>query len=521
MTTEHDESGRSLAGRYRLTEPIGEGGMGRVWQGIDELLDRPVAIKELSISPHLPAPEIEVMRTRMLREARSAAQLSHPSIVTVFDVVDSDDRPWIVMELVRGESLGEVLKRDGAQPPARIAHIGMQVVAALAVAHERGVVHRDIKPGNVLISSGDRAVLTDFGIALLEGSSNLTSTGQLIGSPSYLAPEIAKGGVATPASDMWALGITLFQALEGRTPFERATPMATLTAIVTEKVPTPVSAGPLRSLVERLLHKDPSRRPTVTEAHEMLQRTTSGASRSSPSTPQTSPGEDTPVRSSPHAAASPASPRTPARTGMRWRRILPVACGVVAVLVVIGAGLWLGNRSGESNQAAPVEQESGPEPEQTPSESPEPEDSGPDMTRHQDETGFALDVPQDWELERRDNGVFFRNPAGGYLQIDQTDSPGDDAKQDWERQESAISSGFDGYEREEIVALDEPYLDDYVSAADWEFTFDGDEGRMHAVNRAFHSQEKGYALFLVSTEEEWDDNRALLDDMTESFAPAG
>ncbi|MBB4935061.1 hypothetical protein F4561_005955 [Lipingzhangella halophila] len=531
MTSEQAEPGRSLAGRYRLTEPIGEGGMGRVWRGIDELLDRPVAIKELSISPHLPAREIEVLRTRMLREARSAAQLSHPSIVTVFDVVDSDDRPWIVMELVRGESLGTVLKRDGAQSPERVAHIGMQVAAALAVAHERGVVHRDIKPGNVLIAAGDRAVLTDFGIALLEGNSNLTSTGQLVGSPSYLAPELAQGGGATPASDMWALGITLFQAVEGATPFERATPMATLTAIVTEKVRPPASAGPLRPLLEKLLNKDPARRPTVSEAYEALAKAAGNAGkRGAASAMAQSPGgQDTPARpSEPGPAAAPSNAPVPAQGGATgraalWRRILPVACGVAAVLAVIGAGLWLGSRTDEPSEAAPVEQSSTPEAEASEadeSEPPEPEESGPEMTRHEDETGFALDVPEGWELERRDNGVFFHSPDGGYLQIDQTDTPGDNAKEDWEQQEGAISSGFDGYQREGIVALDESYLDAYVSAADWEFTFDGAEGRMHAVNRAFHTEDKGYALFLVSPEGQWEENRALLDEMTESFEPA-
>ncbi|RNL85851.1 serine/threonine-protein kinase [Halostreptopolyspora alba] len=544
MTTGQAEPGRSLAGRYRLIEMLGEGGMGRVWQGVDELLDRPVAIKELSISPHLPAPEVEVMRTRMLREARSAAQLSHPSIVTVFDVVDSDDRPWIVMELVRGESLGSVLKRDGTLSPERVAHIGMQVVAALAVAHDRGVVHRDIKPGNVLISAGDRAVLTDFGIALLEGNSNLTSTGQLVGSPSYLAPELAQGGVATPASDMWALGITLFQALEGVTPFERATPMGTLTAIVTEKVSPPASAGPLWPLLERLLNKDPSHRPTVAEAHEALREATRDAgTRGAPSasTAVPPPDRDASARSpEPTPASPPSTPVSSTATGApgraaRRRWAVPAACGAAAVLAVTGAVLWWEGRTDDSDQAAPAEQNvsspeqgespqernaSSPEGNASPSET-EPEDSGPDMARHEDDTGFALDVPEGWEMERRDNGVFFHNPSGGYLQVDQTDTPGGNAKEDWEQQEGAISSGFDGYQRAEIVALDEPYVDDYVSAADWEFTFDGSEGRMHAVNRAFHTEDKGYALFLVSPEGDWEENRELLDEMTESFEPAG
>ncbi|MFD0803580.1 serine/threonine-protein kinase, partial [Streptomonospora algeriensis] len=271
MTNESSEPGRLLSGRYRMAELIGEGGMGRVWEGVDELLDRPVAIKELIIPPQLPEADVEVARTRMLREARHAAQLSHPSIITVFDVVELDERPWIVMELVRGPSLGDLVKRDGVFAPERAARIGVQLASALAVAHEHGIMHRDIKPANVLVARGDRAVLTDFGIAHLEGSSHLTSTGLLVGSPSYLAPEQAHGKPATPASDAWSLGVTLYQAVEGVTPFHRDTPMATLTAIVTAEVPQPRSAGALTPVLERLLQKDAALRPSVHEAARMLQ----------------------------------------------------------------------------------------------------------------------------------------------------------------------------------------------------------------------------------------------------------
>ncbi|MFC7329157.1 serine/threonine-protein kinase [Marinactinospora rubrisoli] len=560
MSTEQSAPDHLLAGRYRMTRLIGEGGMGRVWQGTDELLDRPVAIKELTISPHLPQREIDVLRTRMLREARSAAQLSHPAIITVFDVVESDDRPWIVMELVRGNSLSEIIKRDGPQPPLRVAKIGLQMIAGLAVAHERGIVHRDIKPGNVLVAPGDRAVLTDFGIARLEGSSSLTSTGNLLGSPSYLAPEQARGRPASPVTDMWAFGVTLYAAVEGAPPFLRSTPMATLTAIVTEEVPPPRSAGPLLPVLRAILDKEPESRASLEEAHGMLYEVVAagggmGASTArsaspapaaantrtttapfgSVSTPSAAadgpPHQPAPVTEPEHAVAQ-------AGSGGRRATVL-LALAAVVLLAVIALTLWIADRSGTTAEAdggatpsesaapaaeaadmsqSPADAEATSNSESTEQEEPDGPRAG--MVRHEDETGFVVDVPEDWEMERRDGGVFFTNPDGGYLQIDQTDSPGENAREDWERQEGPISSNFRGYERVSITDLDEPYVERYISAADWEFTFDGSGGRRHAVNRAFHTEEKGYALFLVSTEEDWAENRALLDDITASFEPA-
>lgn len=548
MTNESSEPGRLLSGRYRLTELIGEGGMGRVWEGVDELLDRPVAIKELIIPPQLPEAEVEVARTRMLREARHAAQLSHPSIITVFDVVEIDERPWIVMELVRGPSLGDLVKRDGAFAPERAARIGVQLASALAVAHERGIVHRDIKPANVLLARGDRAVLTDFGIAHLEGSSHLTSTGLLVGSPSYLAPEQAHGKAATPATDMWSLGVTLYQAVEGVTPFHRDTPMATLTAIVTAEVPRPQSAGALAPVLERLLHKDADLRPPVDEVARMLQEAADRGSdaRGAHATTSAEPVRDASGagRAPESAAASgPAGGAASDPAGGRGRGApLAVLGGLAALAAVFALVLWLGTRSGAPEEAGPAGESLSPEDEQPSASSPQPsagQDQGggqqgggggdggedepdlPDMDEYEDDTGFSVDVPEGWSYDRREGtSVFFDIPSGGYLQIDQTDDPPGHAETDWRNQEPALSQNFPGYELVGIEALDEDYADDYVSAADWEFTFDGSDGRMHAVNRAFHTEDKGYALFLVSTAEEFPRNRAILDEMTGSFGPA-
>ncbi|MUL41662.1 serine/threonine protein kinase [Streptomonospora sp. PA3] len=570
MTNDNSEPGRLLSGRYRLTELIGEGGMGRVWEGVDELLDRPVAVKELIIPPQLPDSEVEVLRTRMLREARNAAQLSHPSIITVFDVVEIDERPWIVMELVRGPSLGDLIKREGVFPPERAARIGVQVAAALAVAHERGIVHRDIKPANVLIARGDRAVLTDFGIAHLEGSSHLTRTGLLVGSPSYLAPEQAHGKPATPATDMWSLGVTLYQAVEGVTPFHRDTPMATLTAIVTAEVPTPQAAGPLAGVIERLLQKDAEQRPPVHEAARMLQEAAGTAAQPQDDHAATL-REQPPARGATASGAAPepeaamaagpaggasggawAPPADPAdgHGGGRRRAPLAVLGGLVALAAVAALVFWLGTLGGGPEEAGVAGETLSPSPERpTAQQSAGTDGSGarpsadtgegagqqtgadgengddepelPDMEEYEDETGFSVDIPETWSYDRREGtSVFFDIPSGGYLQIDQTDTPAGNAEEDWHNQEPTLSQNFPGYELVGIEALGEPYTDDYISAADWEFTFDGSSGRMHAVNRAFHTEDKGYALFLVSTEEDFARNQAILDEMTESFEPA-
>ncbi|MFD6953613.1 serine/threonine protein kinase [Nocardiopsis sp. TSRI0078] len=574
MNSSEADPGRLLVNRYRLDEVIGAGGMGRVWEGTDTLLDRPVAVKELTTPPNLPAHEVEVLRTRMLREARSAAQLSHPAIITVFDVAEEDGRPWIVMELVRGPSLGDLVRDEGALPVRRAAGIGEQMAAGLSEAHARGIVHRDIKPGNVLIAGNDRAVLTDFGIAHLDGATHLTSTGLLIGSPSYLAPEIAHGHTATPASDMWALGVTLYQAVEGTLPFDRPTPMATLTAIVTQDLPEAANAGPLRPVLEALCEKRPEDRPSVDEVRSLLREVREGAENSSaaaaPTLVGTAPAEEPGGREeagpAPHTGsagpehgpgrAASAPPSAPSRRGgggaSRGRALLVVA----AVLVLVLAGATVGvlvsmDRTGGpgaglvdgSGQQAAVdpgtggEGEPGPgeEASQTaepteptePAESSEPtgeDEDGEDdrwdfLVRYEDPSGFSVDVPEDWERERRGDMVFFHNPDGGYLQIDQTDAPNPDAGDDWRSLEPSARGNFNGYEIIGIEDVEADWAQDYVSAADWEFTFES--GGMHAINRGFHTEDKGYALFLVADNDDPEANHALLDRISRGFEPAG
>src|SRR5689334_13009795 len=265
-----DESHRLLAGRYRLGAVIGRGGMGTVWLARDELLNRDVAVKEIVWPPQMDPAEREVARGRAVREAQLAARLHHPNVVTVYDIVEEDDRPCIVMELVPFRSLREVIAEDGPVSPAQAARIGLSVLAALRAVHEAGVVHRDVKPANILLGPEGRIVLADFGIAKAVDSPALTSSGVLVGSPSYLAPERARGGIAGPAADLWALGASLFAAVEGRPPFERDGVLASLTAVVADELDPAPHAGPLRPVIEGLHDKNPATRLGIRRTERML-----------------------------------------------------------------------------------------------------------------------------------------------------------------------------------------------------------------------------------------------------------
>src|ERR1700749_1042363 len=264
-------TGRVIAGRYRLKEPSGRGAMGTVWRGWDEILDREVAVKELRISENLPEEERAKAYQRTHREARTAARLSHPGLVTVFDVAEEDGRPWIVMELVNARSLDQIIAQDGPLSPPRAAEAGRQLLSALATAHAAGVLHRDVKPSNVLLTESGRAVLTDFGIATFAGDPRLTQTGMVMSSPGFTAPERIQGNSATPASDLWSLGATLYAAVEGKGPFDKAGgAITTMSAIINNDPPTaPIAAG-LGTVIDGLLKRNPAERPDAVTAARVL-----------------------------------------------------------------------------------------------------------------------------------------------------------------------------------------------------------------------------------------------------------
>jgi hypothetical protein len=283
--------GGLLGGRYRLGGELGSGGMGTVWRARDEELGRDVAVKELTLPREVSGARREQAVQRVLREARAAARLRHPGIVTVHTVVHADGRPWIVMELLSGRSLDEVLRDDGPLEPQRAAALAAEVLDALSAAHERGVLHRDVKPANVFLRDDGRAVLTDFGIATLAGDASLTRPGALIGSPAYMAPERIRGEPGGPPSDLWSLAATLYALVEGHPPFDRSTRLGVLGAVLTEEPARPRRAGPLAPLLLGLLDKDPDRRPGADTVRRELKAIAGtgvepGAGRASPRRPR-------------------------------------------------------------------------------------------------------------------------------------------------------------------------------------------------------------------------------------------
>jgi len=296
-------TGRVVAGRYLLQHPIGRGAMGTVWRAQDSLLARDVAVKEVRLrgaasdtsAPDTADPaaggplteETRVLYERTLREARTAARLNHPAVITVFDVIEeADGSPWIVMELIQGRSLEQVVAADGPLLPYQAASLGARLLSALGSAHAAGILHRDVKPSNVLLGANGRAVLTDFGIATLEGDTGLTQAGMVMGTPGFTAPERVRGEPASPASDLWSLGATLFAAVEGHGPFDdRQAPLAILAAIANEDAPRPQLAGPLRPAIEALLGRDPRVRPNAAGAARLLASARNSASPGGPAHP--------------------------------------------------------------------------------------------------------------------------------------------------------------------------------------------------------------------------------------------
>jgi serine/threonine protein kinase len=285
---------RLVAGRYALSDVIGRGGMGTVWLATDRVLEREVALKEVTFSVDLTTEERTILRERTLREARAAARLDHPRVARVYDVVEEDGRPWLVMEHVAARSLQDIIEERGPLPPAAVAQIGLDVLAALEAAHGAGIVHRDVKPANVLVEPDGHACLTDFGIATTTGDSSLTTHGALIGSPSYMAPERVNGEEPRPPVDLWSLGATLYAAVEGRPPFARGEAMATMMSVVSEHPAPMLRAGPLEPVLIGLLTKDPEARTSEEAAREQLTAVLAGAPpgplRPAPAAPRPAPG---------------------------------------------------------------------------------------------------------------------------------------------------------------------------------------------------------------------------------------
>jgi hypothetical protein len=384
---------RVVGGRYLLTERLGAGGMGAVWAGRDLLVDRDVAVKEAYVpgsrtagSGSAEGPEgtghtlPAALTERILREARAAARVDHPSVVTVHDVVVEDGHPWIVMERVRGESLEDRLQRERALPEREAARIALAVAEALRAAHARGVLHRDVKPGNVLLDTATgRVVLTDFGIAYIEGDEPLTRSGEFIGSLEYTAPERMGGSRPGPPSDLWSLGVLLFRMLEGSSPFRRESLEATVTAVVLAELPRSANSGRLGALVGELLVREPQARPSADEVAAALRAVVDPA--------------PVPVR-----------PR-------RWATPRRVTVAGVAV-AVLGAGVPLGLSLWDGDGDEPRAQRSGGPTGSAPASTPA---AAASAGKPGQEDGFTIAVPVGWQRKPgRAAGQYRYEGPGGF-----------------------------------------------------------------------------------------------------------
>jgi tRNA A-37 threonylcarbamoyl transferase component Bud32 len=522
-----DTPDRVIGGRYRLERTIGTGGMGTVWAGQDELLGRTVAVKEVRFPAELSRQEQDSLRERTLREARATARLSHPNVVTTYDVVEEDDRPWIVMELVPSRSLSQVLEEDGPLPPRRVAEIGLAVLGALEASHRQGVVHRDVKPGNVLITEDGRAVLTDFGIASVAGDPSLTSTGMVMGSPAYMSPERARGQSPGAEADLWSLGATLYAAVEGRPPYDRENPLGTLTAVISEPVDPPTVEGPLHDAILGLLAKEPAERLSIADTRRLLQRAT--ADPAAGSVAATVPASAAALhRAGRTEALQPAGDAGPAPDPDARRQRMLIGGLVVFLLILLGALAFALAGDDEPTPAAsdPTRSEttSAPEtsePEPTteePTESATTQEAGSDLpggyTLYEDPRGFSVGVPDGWERSTEGTRVDFTAPGGSqFIRFDSTTDPKDDPEKDWKEQEKSVKDDLENYEKIDIDTVE--YRD--YPAADWEFTF-GEQ--THVLNRGFVAGTRGYAIYVSSPESQWDESRGVFDVATDTFQPA-
>ena len=534
-------AGRLIAGRYRLQDPIGRGATGIVWRGRDELLHRDVAVKEVLVTAgQAPGDSRRTIGAasyeRTLREARAAARLSHPCVVTVFDILDEAGSPWIVMELIGGRSLDRVIAEDGPLPPRHAARVGASLLSALAAAHAAGVLHRDVKPANVLVTGDGRVVLTDFGIAKIGADPGLTQLGMVVGTPGFTPPERVRGEPATPASDLWSLGATLYAAVEGRGPFERPGGVAAVWAGITrEEPPRAPSAGSLAPVIDALLRRDPGTRPDAAATAALLASAAAGpapagfldppafdqlsmpappggpasSERGLPAFLDPATGQRESQRRAPQPGSWPAPPSRqrrpgPPRSGLApaagprrgsWR-LVAVGAGIAAIVVAALLGVKLYDRTltavpdspaGADARAAGAPASATAGTAGPPSSAASNAARGkppPGYTWHTvtaarlgTTAGFAIAVPAQWQAHVQGDAVELEPPGGGEV-IKLSLAPSTAAQptaQARQEQAAAIAAGrYPGYRRTAI----EPSEFRGRAAAAWRFTW-----RSGAVSR--------------------------------------
>ena len=562
-------SGRLIAGRYRLGSVVGHGGMGVVWQSRDELLSRDVAVKELTWPPDYTEQEQRTACRRTIREAQTAAKLNHPNIIRVYDIVEEDGHPWIVMELLPYRSLRDLVREDGPLTPVRAARVGLGILAALRAAHAEGIVHRDVTPANVLVGPDERAVLTDFGIARAAGSPTLTNVGTLVGSPSYIAPERARGKPSGAPGDLWGLGASLYAAVEGHPPFERPHALATLTAIVADEPELASHAGPLWPLISALLHKEPEARPDEGETEQMLRDVARGETTHVMSGEPRIPVPVVPAPPAPDAPSAPVEPPAPprepgssrswgSRAGLVAGALLAAlaAAGVIVTLVLTSSGSP-GHQSTASSPAGGLTASARPSvsssasahatpahstspgggtapsgtsrPPASPSGQPSVGQGGQNSGGSgvpagfywfTNSTGFSIGVPNGWTISHQGHYVYVQDPANSqiYLLIDQSGQPKSDPLADWKQQEANRASGYADYHRIRLESVSYPQAE---KAADWEFTYNQGGVTVHILNRnILANAHHAYALYWSVPESEWSAYYHYFQTFADTFRPA-
>jgi hypothetical protein len=471
---------RVVADRYLLREPVGRGGMGVVWKADDQVLGRPVAVKEIHLDHGVPEAERDELQERVLREARAAAMLNHSGAVTVYDVAEDDGQAYIVMELVEAPTLADVVQRSGPLLPAEVARIGLAVLDVLVAAHASGIVHRDLKPGNVLVS-GDSVKLTDFGIAKFKDDPRLTSTGIVLGSPSYLSPEQARGEPASPQTDLWGLAATLFFAACGRPPFDRGEPIATLTSVAHDDVVVDPCAGELAPVLAAMLAKEPARRPGVADLRAMLSTVANGGT------------VDLRDATQPMPAV-----RTERRRGW-WRVLLALLLLVAAAAAAAVVAVRGRSPAGSAATARPRD---------VPGVT--------FVTYTHAAQGWTVHYPRGWEIQpRSDYAIDFREPGTGrYLRVIFT-TPAAVSRGAWEAGAAEFARTHGGYEQ---VRIEDAELRGWPGAV-WEYRW-RDANVLHAASVGFVARGRGYALNFQTREPDWERSQDLFAAMKDRFEPA-
>jgi serine/threonine protein kinase len=568
---------RIVAGRYLLVRSIGSGGMGVVWLAHDRLLDREVAVKEVTFPETVPQHERDSLRARVLREARAAARLNHPGAITIYDVLAEHGRAFIVMELIEAPNLADLVNRQGPLPFEQVARIGLQIASTLDAAHRAGVVHRDVKPANVMVGDDGSLWLGDFGIAHVEGDPRLTASGMIVGSPWYMAPEQAHGGEIGPATDLWGLGATMYYAVEGQAPFERPSTLAALAAVANEPPRPPQRAGTLAPVLMSLLAKDPAARPSLRRVRIRLaqvadaSRATTADRPPAPVAPSDlftpasaftpEPSADGPTHTTtgedPEADRSPAGGvgRDEGTARRRWTIAVTVlaAVGVLAgITAVVAPGTSRGD--GASGEHAPAPARLTNPPTTTPPASTAPRTTAttesPSRTTSQSQpapkprptAGAASAVPVDWSSFSGQSGGYavayppgwrrttglarhgtsFSDGAGRSIKVESAHPPqtppSGDPLPGWIQNERYWSSRLPGYHRIGTVHRGTYHG---MRAAIWEYSYAPNGRRIHGSDISFVSPSHswGYSVLSLIPEDRWDSSQELLGSFEQGFSP--